>query len=888
MKKRAFNILFLSCCIVLLNSTIVCNAQFTFVGDARFSNQAETEITLTDAVNWQNGSIWFSESIDLNNSFSIDVDLYFGIDDGGADGIAFGLQTTGTGVGEQGQGIGMGNISPLLAVEFDTYQNLDFADPLEDHIALIRDGVNDHNSVNNLEGPVVSPTLTNFENGQWYNAKFVWNAGAKQFDVYFNCELVISRNIDITNEIFNGQNEVFWGFTSATGGLNNEHKIGLKELTFFDTDTLYICKGNSVSLSARTDNNGDNYVWYDPDGTVIGNTSTVNHLPIKDTNVYTVTFTQEVPCVEDQLKNYVVIQQGQELGDIRIPDEIINCITPVIIESENTSPSVSYQWLYNNSSLPGETTSSISAENEGMYILQFSITIKSGETCRDSDTTIFTVPQIPKPNLGSDIAQCNLPVELMLMNNVSPAYDLQWLYNDVIINGATNSQYTAQNTGTYILQIDSANCSNADTIEVSLLETPLPTILPDEDICINETQIYSITTYPGTSAITWKINPANSNLITQTGGTNNEDNITLTGENAGTIQLIVLETRNTCDVSDTIDIDIKPLPVINIDPIAPLCLNSDNSVPLSATPPGGTFSGEGVNGSSLSPSEIQSTSDTSIFIFYDVTDASGCSSIDSIEADFIYVPEVTITINDETVCRGDQTVLLVTPFDNSYRYDWFLNTDIFQNNGGNNVVVSEGGSYRATISKNGCENQSNSVNLTIVDIEVEAEGPYFIDFGASQELNAVVNVFPTENVSVQWLRLPDSAIVGNALTTTVSPTELTTYLVKAQSASGCVATAETVVDLVRPITIPEIISPNGDGDNDIWKIENLEDYPINNVKIYNRWGNAVYEQDNYFNDWGGTRNGNDLPVATYYYHVMIVNPKNEEKINFYGPLTIIK
>jgi len=77
------------------------------------------------------------------------------------------------------------------------------------------------------------------------------------------------------------------------------------------------------------------------------------------------------------------------------------------------------------------------------------------------------------------------------------------------------------------------------------------------------------------------------------------------------------------------------------------------------------------------------------------------------------------------------------------------------------------------------------------------------------------------------------------------------------------------------LQIPEGFSPNGDGFNDILIIPCIEDYPQNNIKIYCRYGNLVYETNNYKNDWNGIPNrglpktSNVLPTGTYYYVLTI-------------------
>jgi gliding motility-associated-like protein len=65
---------------------------------------------------------------------------------------------------------------------------------------------------------------------------------------------------------------------------------------------------------------------------------------------------------------------------------------------------------------------------------------------------------------------------------------------------------------------------------------------------------------------------------------------------------------------------------------------------------------------------------------------------------------------------------------------------------------------------------------------------------------------------------------------------------------------------------PRGISPNGDGKNDYLIIPGILRYQPNHLMIYNRWGNIVFETNNYQNDWAGTDNkGVDLPDGTYYY-----------------------
>ncbi len=79
------------------------------------------------------------------------------------------------------------------------------------------------------------------------------------------------------------------------------------------------------------------------------------------------------------------------------------------------------------------------------------------------------------------------------------------------------------------------------------------------------------------------------------------------------------------------------------------------------------------------------------------------------------------------------------------------------------------------------------------------------------------------------------------------------------------------------LLIPAVFTPNGDGDNDFWEILGIGMYNENLVKVFNRWGEVVFEAENYQNEFDGRPNVNIplaegdgvLPTGTYYYMVSI-------------------
>lgn len=128
------------------------------------------------------------------------------------------------------------------------------------------------------------------------------------------------------------------------------------------------------------------------------------------------------------------------------------------------------------------------------------------------------------------------------------------------------------------------------------------------------------------------------------------------------------------------------------------------------------------------------------------------------------------------------------------------------------------------------------------------------------------------NVSLSW----SNGTSGG--TTTVPGDEDGTYTVTAVDECEKTVTAEVFVDSGCEIVIPNVFSPNNDGENDVFFIAGILGTD-NTVKIFNRWGQIVYETTNYRNNW----EGRDVSDGTYYYEVVVQG----EPEPFTGHLTIL-
>lgn len=230
---------------------------FTLNGHAQYIDVAgEDCIQLTAEVNNQTGCAWSGSQIDFNSNFSLSLDYYFGNNINGADGNTFTFQpSSSTACGQAGGQLGAGGIPNALVVEFDTYDNDNPAHIIDiacDHVAVEVDG----SMLNGAPycGPVCAkPGGGNIDDGGVYEVEIAWNASTQQLEVYFAGVLRLSCAGDFVNTVFGGQNLVYWGATSATGGLNNQQ--------YFCPSTVIILPATITSFATSCEGSEEVFHW---------------------------------------------------------------------------------------------------------------------------------------------------------------------------------------------------------------------------------------------------------------------------------------------------------------------------------------------------------------------------------------------------------------------------------------------------------------------------------------------------------------------------------------------------------------------------------------------------------------------------------------------------
>ena len=244
-------------------------------------------------------------------------------------------------------------------------------------------------------------------------------------------------------------------------------------------------------------------------------------------------------------------------------------------------------------------------------------------------------------------------------------------------------------------------------------------------------------------------------------------------------------------------------------------------------------------------------------------------------------PLFTMQTSNNGFCSSDSTTLSIdlSTCPNSGTVYWYDTTgrEIAQTTTGSLVYQGSGDvSVYAFAQCGGCSDTvfSDTLDLTISDLIVDAGPDFTINQGESVTFQSTTNAD-----SYSWT--PTSSLNnGTLISPTATPNSTTTYFFTGVRGS-CSLIDEVTVAVSPSLNIPQAFTPNGDNVNEVFEIENISRYPNANVKIYDRWGQKIFEVSNYGagKEWDGTFGGSRVNPGVYYY---VIDLKVDE---FPEPLT---
>ncbi len=354
------------------------------------------------------------------------------------------------------------------------------------------------------------------------------------------------------------------------------------------------------------------------------------------------------------------------------------------------------------------------------------------------------------------------------------------------------------------------------------------------------------------------------------GNTSNEDTVFHSYDNIGYMYPVLLlksDAFGTCDVylSDSIYIP-QLIPEINaVDDIFNGCIpfefnpsnnssdannwlwNFGDGTYLTGTNPQHTYLNSGIYNVKLI-----------------ISNNFGCSDSSEVIIESFALPIIT-TMNDTLICVGDEIQLNAYGAEN---YDWF--PKLFLDDDYTNQPFSEPDStitYSVTGTDiNGCINNSN-VTIAVQQIPTVNMTDTAVIIGEQ----VILDAYSDQILTYSWF--PDYELnCNNCSSITATPLEPTTYEVTVTDVNGCFSVNyEVFIDILKKYTIdvPSAFTPNGDGINDIiyvqgWGVEDLLLF-----RIYNRYGEIIFESTDKDIGWDGTYKGKMQGIETYTYEASV-------------------
>ena len=254
---------------------------------------------------------------------------------------------------------------------------------------------------------------------------------------------------------------------------------------------------------------------------------------------------------------------------------------------------------------------------------------------------------------------------------------------------------------------------------------------------------------------------------------------------------------------------------------------------------------------------------------------SNCSSSDSIDYAVRVLPPHDIDLSSDTsICRGDSIVLKASSVD-SVKFLW-------PHSGSTKSThwVSDTGYYFIETERNGCIAKDSVKIGWHPELWTALEEEYYI----CEDDQELIRIEAKEGYnSYLWYPTGDT-------TQWIVTAKADSYFVVLSDFRGCKGSDKTTVkeQCDGELYFPNAFSPNGDGTNDFFDIDGsfVSEFEL---KIFNRWGEKVFESDDLRNSWDGFFNGQECPVDGYLWHCSYrtLYLKEFDKIQFKSGMTFL-
>nr|WP_295867136.1 PKD domain-containing protein [uncultured Chitinophaga sp.] len=574
------------------------------------------------------------------------------------------------------------------------------------------------------------------------------------------------------------------------------------------------------------------------------------------------------------------------------------CIPLPVKMAATASKTVAYQWDFDDGIV--QTTSIPEAPSHtyaqpGIYTPRVSLIDNRGCAVKaDGDFRIVADKMTANFTIDNSAA-CGGGKVLFKNTSTSVTNDLlhlpfssKWTYSDGSTSGSQDGTFSYPGPGTFPVALEmtsSYGCKDSKTLPVSIPAQPLPAISPIPELCISGKVQLRGTDSRNLPATRWKWQLGNGQAFDVPMPPEIDVNT------AGTIPvtLTISNADGSCPADASANIVVHPAPNLRPTPAeATIC-----------------------KGASLQLSSNTDATATVSWTPYNISNATSKTPVIKPDQDSLY----TVKAVSEFGCKNEATVRIrvIQPFKvfalgadicygksvqmqagGAFRYQWAPSEGLDHPDIAEPVATpSRSITYRMVgIDRAGCFTDTAFATVSVHPLPQVDAGP---DVVASTGTQVPLTAKGSNDItSIVWQ--PSAGLSCNdCLTPVATPRSSVTYRVSVMNRYGCIAGDDVHITTLcngANIFIPNTFSPNGDGMNDVFYIRGRGLQSIRIFRVYNRWGQVMFERaglstDDASTGWDGRYKGVLLNPDVFIYYAEVVCDNGESTI-LKGNITLIR
>lgn len=616
-----------------------------------------------------------------------------------------------------------------------------------------------------------------------------------------------------------------------------------------------ICFGDTVELEAS---GADSYLWT-PNMEITDTNTAITFVFPSDSMTYYVVGTDLNGC--ENLDSARVLVNQLPLANAGLNDTICYGDTTQLVASGG----VGYVWI------PTDSISDSLIFDPLVYpsiTTDYIVEVTDTNGCVNTDTMNVMVNTLPPVDAGPDLEMC---IYDSIQLNVTGAIDYVWSPDSTLsqFDVADPFSYALDSEIFVVLGTDANGCMNTDTLELTVHNLPVVIASADTAICIYDTASIS-----ATGAVQYAWSPS-VDLVTP------NDASTLAYPQDTTVYLVQGTDANGCVNYDSLTLTVDPLPIAYAGIDVDICRGDSTQLIASG---GEDYSwtplNNIINENSFDPIVYP---DTTVEYIVTVIDSNACMNYDSVLVNVFRVG----TVPDTAICLTDSIQLDVYGSPGN-QFTWTPSTGLSNANSQDPMASpSSDITYTVTVSDiAGCVDQA-SVNIVVNQIPIIGYSYILIPDCDGVQVEFTDSSFYADNYNWNFSNGENSD--------EIDPITLFDYATEASvdltftNQYGCATDSSFSIalddfDSFYGIHIPNVFTPNGDGQNDYFWVQvpgNLAE--CLDLKIYNRWGMLIFKSFGGVTTWDGKNaDGDEVPDGTYMFTIEI------EDYRYEGTLTIFR